>query len=171
MKEVKYEIVITPKMSFGTGHHATTYMMIEMMKEIDFNGKTVLDFGTGTGILAILAEKSGAKKIVAIDNDDWSIENAEENFKKNDCKKIFLKKASDTSSEISYDLILANINKNVILENFDVLKEQLKNEGVLLVSGLLEADRNDILEKAKELNLSVKKSLIRNNWIAIQLSK
>jgi ribosomal protein L11 methyltransferase len=167
----KYEIIITPKMSFGTGHHATTYMMIEMMKEIEFDGKTVLDFGTGTGILAILADKGGAKEVHAIDNDDWSIANAEENFKRNECKNIFLKKASDTSSATSYDLILANINKNVILENFDVLKDQLKNEGILLLSGLLETDRNDILRKAKKLNLSVKKIINRNNWIAIQLSK
>jgi len=169
--DTKFEIIITPKMSFGTGHHATTYMMIEMMKEMDFDGRTVLDFGTGTGILAILADKSGAKEVYAIDNDDWSIANAEENFKMNNCKRITLKKASDASSGISYDLILANINKNVILENFDVLKDQLKNEGILLVSGLMETDRDDILKKAKELSLNVKKSLIRNNWIAIQLSK
>src|SRR6185436_17553393 len=97
--DTKFEIVITPKMSFGTGHHATTYMMIELMKEIDFNGKSVLDFGTGTGILAILAEKNGAREIYAIDNDDWSIANADENFRKNNCKCIMLAKASDASSK------------------------------------------------------------------------
>lgn len=167
----KFEIVITPKMSFGTGHHATTYMMIGLMKEIDFVNKTVLDFGTGTGILAILAEKSGAKEVNAIDNDDWSIENAKENFKKNDCTKIHLEKASDASLEMKFDIILANINKNVILENFAVLKDELKVDGTLLLSGLLETDKEDILERAKTLSLSTKKSLIRNNWIAIQLSK
>jgi ribosomal protein L11 methyltransferase len=166
----KFEIIITPKMSFGTGHHATTYMMVELMKEIDFTGRSVLDFGTGTGILAILAEKSGAVEIYAIDNDDWSIENAKENFQKNDCTHIHLKKASDALSEKKFDVILANINKNVILENLDALKRELKNEGTILLSGLLETDGKEILEKAKLLNLRTKKSLIRNNWIAIQLS-
>jgi ribosomal protein L11 methyltransferase len=167
----KFEIVITPKMSFGTGHHATTYMMIELMKEIDFAGKTVLDFGTGTGILAILAEKSGAKKIYAIDNDAWSIANAEENINKNDCSDVILRQASDASSPIKFDIILANINKHVILENFDILNEELKNGGMLLLSGLLDTDSNDILEMAKKLNLEVKKSLVRSNWVAFQLRK
>lgn len=165
----KFEIVITPKMSFGTGHHATTYMMIELMKEIDLIGKSVLDFGTGTGILAILAEKSGARNIHAIDNDDWSIANAEENFKKNNCNKIILKQASEVSLKIKYDVILANINKNVILENFSTLRHQLNNDGNILISGLLQNDKGEILSIATGLNLSVKKELIRNNWIALQL--
>ena len=167
----KFEIVITPKMSFGTGHHATTYMMIELMEDVDFKNKTVLDFGTGTGILAILAELSGAEKIYAIDNDDWSIENAKENFQKNNCRRISLQKASDASSDKKFDIILANINKNVILENFEVLKNELESDGMLLLSGLLEKDRDDIITKAKELKLNEKTSLARNNWIAIQLSK
>ena len=167
----KFEIVITPKMSFGTGHHATTYMMIQLMKEINFNRKSVLDFGTGTGILAIVAAMSGAEHVSAIDNDDWSIENAKENFQKNNCSQIELRKASDASSDIQFDVILANINKNVILDNFEILKNELKNEGTLLLSGLLETDRDDVLRRAKELNLNFKKELIRNNWIAIHLSK
>ncbi len=85
IKNVQHEIVITPKMSFGTGHHATTYMMMQQMRELDFAGKNVFDFGTGTGVLAILAEKLGAQKVIAIDNDDWSIENADENVKRNNC--------------------------------------------------------------------------------------
>ena len=171
INNTKFEIVITPKMSFGTGHHATTYMMIELMQGIDFTNSSVLDFGTGTGILAILAEKSGAEKVNAIDNDDWSIANAEENFKKNACKKIVLKKAEDASSELKFDIILANINKNVILQNLNLLTDQLKQGGLLLLSGFLEKDKNDILESAKLLNLNMQKTLIRNNWIAIQLSK
>lgn len=168
----KFEIVITPKMSFGTGHHATTYMMIELMKNIDFNGKIVLDFGTGTGILAILAEKSGAEKIYAMDNDDWSISNAEENFKKNNCTKIFLKKASESSSEIKFDIILANINKNVILENLETLARSLNTDGIILFSGLLQNDKQEITESVKNLDLILEKSLIKDNWIAVQfLSK
>jgi ribosomal protein L11 methyltransferase len=167
----KFEIVITPKMSFGTGHHATTYMMIELMKAIDFKNKSVLDFGTGTGILAILADKSGAEKICAIDNDDWSIANAEENFNRNNCKKIVLKKAPDALTDMNFDIILANINKNVIFENLNTLNDQLNKDGSLLLSGLLETDKTDILEKAKQLNLSLEKTLVRSNWIAVQLRK
>jgi len=168
----KFEIVITPKMSFGTGHHATTYMMIELTRNIKFKGKTVLDFGTGTGILAILAEKSGAEKIYAIDNDDWSISNAEENFKKNNCAKIILKKASEVSLEIKFDIILANINKNVILENLETLAGSLNPGGTILFSGLLQNDKQEIVESVKNLDLIMEKSLIKDNWIAVQfLSK
>ncbi len=164
----RFEIVITPKMSFGTGHHATTHMMIELMRDVDLMNKTVLDFGTGTGILAILAEKSGAKNIYAIDNDDWSIANAEENFKKNNCKKIILKKGSDVS-KTKFDVILANINKNVILENFNSLSEQLNKNGAILFSGLLQDDKEEILRIATELQLILKKELSKNNWIALEL--
>ncbi len=164
---VKFEIIITPKMSFGTGHHATTYMMIQLMEKIDFKEKTVLDFGTGTGILAILAEKSGAEKIYAIDNDDWSIANAEENFKTNQCKKIALKKTSDISSKMKFDIILANINKNVILENLDRLCDSLKPEGKILLSGLLPTDKTDIIE-ARHFRLILGDELIRNNWLALE---
>jgi len=167
----KFEIVITPKMSFGTGHHATTYMMIELMKEIDLNGRSVLDFGSGTGILAILAEKEGAKNIDAIDNDDWSIANAGENFEKNNCTKINLRKASNAASEIKFDIILANINKNVIIENLALLSDQLNNCGQVLLSGLLKKDKDEILSITTELGLKLKKELIRNNWIALQCVK
>src|SRR6186997_128391 len=164
----KFEIVITPKMSFGTGHHATTYMMIELMKELNLNGRSVLYFGSGTGILAILAEKEGAKNIDAIDNDDWSIANAGENFEKNNCTKISLRKASNPASDISFDIILANINKNVIIENMALLSELLNNGGQILLSGLLKEDKDEILSIATELRLKFKKELIRNNWIALQ---
>jgi len=167
----KFEIVITPKMSFGTGHHATTYMMIELMKQLNLNGRSVLDFGSGTGILAILAEKEGAKNIDAIDNDDWSIANACENFEKNNCTKINLRKASNAVSDIRFDVVLANINKNVIIENLALLSEQLNNDGQVLLSGLLKEDKDEILSIATELSLKLKKELIRNNWIALEFVK
>ncbi|RYF88826.1 MAG: 50S ribosomal protein L11 methyltransferase, partial [Chitinophagaceae bacterium] len=119
--DVAHEIVITPKMSFGTGHHATTFLMIQEMSTIDFAGKTVTDFGTGTGVLAILAEKLGASKVLAIDNDDWSINNARENIETNSCKRIQLEKA-EVMLPNKVDIILANINLNVIVANLINLK-------------------------------------------------
>jgi ribosomal protein L11 methyltransferase len=114
---VKHDIIITPKMSFGTGHHATTHMMVKAMEGLDFSNKTVFDFGTGTGVLAILAEKAGAKAITAIDNDEWSINNAIENFNSNSCHKILLSNNKEITGEGVFDIILANINRNIILQN------------------------------------------------------
>jgi len=168
LKGVEHEIIITPKMSFGTGHHATTHMMIEQMKEIDFKNKTVFDFGTGTGILAILAEKLGAEKIIAVDNDDWSIENAMDNIRNNNCKKISVKKAFDADTGSKSDIILANINRNVIIDNFSSICKQLTHRGILLISGILEKDVDDILYNATAQNLILEKKLIRNNWVSIR---
>ena len=117
-------------MSFGTGHHATTSMMIKMMSGLDFSGKTVLDFGTGTGILAILSEKLGASNIVAIDNDDQSIKNAGENFDSNNCSRIKLLEASTANVDIKFDIILANIVKGVILDNLTAFAKEMVNDGV-----------------------------------------
>jgi ribosomal protein L11 methyltransferase len=164
---VEHEIVITPKMSFGTGHHATTYMMVQAMREISFKNKTVFDFGTGTGILAILAEKLGATSITAIDNDDWSISNAAENLERNHCKRVQLGKAEAVPANQVYDIILANINKNVILDHFASLNDQLAHGGILVLSGLLEADEPDIHAKAGQFPLSSIGKKSRNNWICL----
>jgi len=165
---VKHEITITPKMSFGTGHHATTRMMMEQMSEIDFAGKMVFDFGTGTGILAILAEKLGAKGILAIDNDDWSIENARENFKMNNCTVAKIVKADSADQHQRFDIILANIVKNVILANMDFMVGSLNKGGVLLLSGLLPEDEADILECAKKRSLIVDKKTQQNQWLCLR---
>ena len=109
LSNVEHEIIITPRMSFGTGHHATTFLMIQMMGELDFKEKSVLDFGTGTGILSILAERLGAKRIAAMDNDFQSIKNATENFISNDCKKIEITQASSAKGNSQYDIIISNI--------------------------------------------------------------
>lgn len=169
-KGVKHEIIVTPKMSFGTGHHATTYMMIQQMRQIDFRGKTVLDFGTGTGVLAILAEKLGGAYTLAIDNDEWSIENAAENFRKNQCSWIELRKAGTAHVDKLFDIILANINKHVILDNFQALATQLKPGGVLLLSGLLEEDKDDIFRKNSEYSLQLIQTAVRANWLCIKFS-
>ena len=170
VKDIQLEIVITPKMSFGTGHHATTYMMMQQMREIDFTNKSVFDFGTGTGVLAILAEKLGAKNILAIDNDSWSIENAAENIKRNDCTAIDLKFADIAPMNGKFDIILANINKNVILENLEDLSKQLSVSGCVVLSGLLPEDEEDVLIKSQETGLKLVQRDKRSNWLLLKLS-
>ena len=166
ISNVKHEIIITPKMSFGTGHHATTYMMIEQMQELDFAGKTVFDFGTGTGILAILAEKLGASNIAAIDVDEWSIENAKENFERNNCQKIDIHLSTTIPSE-QFDIILANINRNVILQYMPHLKQSLREKGKLLLSGLLLQDEDDINKVCKSHGLRLLTRRERLGWISL----
>lgn len=166
---VQFEIIITPKMSFGTGHHATTQLVIELMKTIDFKGKTVIDFGTGTGILAILSEKMGAQNIVAIDNDSWCIENASENIQANKCQKIEIIKADNLNNNIAADIILANINRNIIIENFNNLSQLLKPGGQLIISGFLAEDEEKILNIAVSLKMIISQKAEKNNWLALKL--
>jgi ribosomal protein L11 methyltransferase len=168
-QDVQHEIIITPKMSFGTGHHATTFQVIQLMEQINFTGKNVLDFGTGTGVLAILAEKLHASHILAIDNDDWSIDNARENIDSNNCERIELIKADNLFRHETYDVILANINKHVILQNLSALAKHLRPEGVLVLSGLLKDDRQDITAAALKEQLSIRKHLEKSGWIALYL--
>src|SRR4030095_10479493 len=167
---VEHEIIITPKMSFGTGHHATTSMVIDMMSTIDFNGKEVLDFGTGTGILAIISEKLGAQAIVAIDHDDQSLSNAAENFKSNNCGKIQPVKASSAEWDGGFDIILANIIKSVILDNLSHFANNLNVNGILILSGILDHDETAILEAARKYNLALMAKLGAKNWICLQLT-
>lgn len=168
---VEKEIRITPKMSFGTGHHATTFMMMQQMRKIDFNGKTVLDFGTGTGVLAILAEMLGAEKVIALDNDDWSINNAQENLERNHCSKIELEKADNAVRPEKFDVILANINRHIILENLQVLVDQVRAGGLVLFSGLLVTDRTEILQQAEAAGLVLVDSGELRNWLVLRMSK
>jgi ribosomal protein L11 methyltransferase len=167
---VKQEIVITPKMSFGTGHHATTYMMMKQMRRIDFKNKVVLDFGTGTGVLAILAEKLGATRIVAVDNDDWSIENATENIHHNNSRHIEIIKAESINGLGNFDIILANINRNVILDNLPDLSNQLNKKGTLLLSGILKEDKYEILNSSARYDLELQHEEVLNNWLSLNLS-
>ena len=171
VKGVRHEIIITPKMSFGTGHHATTFMMIQMMESTSMEGKSLMDFGTGTGVLAILACKSGASPIIAIDNDDWSIANARENILQNNCASVILKKSSTARLNLVFDIILANINKNVILDNFTTLAKQLAPSGVLILSGLFTTDEPEILTRAQEQGLTLNQRLAKDNWLALKLSR
>lgn len=167
---VQHDLVITPKMSFGTGHHATTFLVIQLMQLIGFSGRKVLDFGTGTGVLAILAEKLQADYITAIDNDDWSITNAQENILQNNCLNINLEKANTINLNESFDVILANINKNVIIANLPALAKHLQINGVLVLSGLLKGDYQEIVDCASKEHLVLDALLDKNDWIALQFS-
>jgi ribosomal protein L11 methyltransferase len=171
--EVEYEINITPKMSFGTGHHGTTYTVIQMMSEMDFVGKTVYDFGTGTGILAILAQKLGAVKVLAVDNDDWCIENALENTHNNSSKSIIIKKvesAIQTDHSIQtdhFDIILANVNRHIIEANMLELTHAGKAGGQLVLSGLLIEDQVDMIHLAAQNGWNFLSQKQRNGWISL----
>lgn len=164
---VKYDVVIMPKMSFGTGHHATTWLMISEMSKLDLRGKKLLDFGTGTGILAILAEKMGAASVLAIDNDDWSVNNAHENLAENQCSRISVEKRDEISSTGKFDVVLANINKHVILAQLRHIKQHLELRGVLLLSGLLKGDADAIQAEATQNGLEIKRLAEREGWICL----
>ncbi len=166
---VKHEIIITPKMSFGTGHHGTTYSVMQLMESIDFQGKSVFDFGTGTGILAILAEKLGASEILAVDNDPWCIENASENSSVNHCNNIDIQLFDTAYTNQQYDIVIANINKNIILDNLALLGKAVKPGGDVLLSGLLVMDESDILTACKTLGWVHQRTLTKEGWIALHL--
>lgn len=168
VKNVQHEIIITPKMSFGTGHHATTYLMMEQMSHLDFTDKTVLDFGTGTGVLAILAEKMGAVAIMAIDNDEWSIDNAKENVINNHATQIMVEMAEAIDPDKKYDIILANINLNVILQNMPLIAQACKAGGEILLSGFLTGDRAQIEESLRSNGLIFKSVTQQKDWICIK---
>lgn len=168
VSDTMYEIIITPKMSFGTGHHPTTHLMLQMMRSLEFRGRQVLDFGTGTGVLAILAEKMGSAEIIAIDYDEWSLANARENFEQNNCQNIRLIEAGYLDIPIAFDIILANLTKNVILENLHSFRQHLKKDGVFLCSGLLIGDEHAITEACKEHGWNLKNKMEDKSWIAME---
>lgn len=168
---VQHEIIITPKMSFGTGHHATTHMMLEQMTSIDFKGKSVLDYGTGTGVLAIYAEMLGAATITAIDNDEWSISNASENIQYNNCSVIELLLGNKPVEGKVYNVVLANINKNIITDNFKNIMATLAKDATLLLSGLLAEDEQDILQLATTANLQHQGTYHRDKWICMKFKQ
>jgi ribosomal protein L11 methyltransferase len=162
------DIEIEPKMSFGTGHHQTTWLMVRQIFNLDVKGKRVLDMGCGTGILAIAAEKLGAENVVAIDNDQWAFENATENAERNYCKKIqvLLGDASSLNS-MNFDIILANINLNTLINDLPVYKNCLLKKGKLIVSGILKSDIPKINKTAIDLNLYPFVEENRNDWLLI----
>lgn len=166
--ETPYEIVIMPKMSFGTGHHATTQLMMQMMQHIKFEGKNVLDFGTGTGILAILAKMLHAGEVLAIDNDEWSTENAKENVTKNNQSDITIKQGSLELVNRQFDIVLANINRNVLLSYMQQLADIINIGGLILMSGILQQDKELIVEAAQNVGFRLKDSQTEKNWVALK---
>lgn len=165
-EKAKYELVITPKMSFGTGHHETTQMMISYLLDLNCNNKTVLDMGTGTGVLAILAEKRGAKTVLAVDNDPWCVENTLENLEMNHCQKISAQLSSTVPKKNKYDMVLANINRNVLLKQIADYAQVLAPEGDLLMSGFYVEDLGIIQNACETEGFRFIRNLDVNNWVA-----
>ena len=168
---VLHEIKITPKMSFGTGHHATTFSVIQLMESINFTGKSVYDFGTGTGILAILAEKLGAASVLAVDNDDWCIENALENIQNNDSERIKIQKVVSALQNESFDVILANVNRHIIEANLGEITQSASLNSILVLSGLLIEDQEDIIKLATKFNWMYMKAKPLNGWVSLMFSR
>ena len=166
-KEVTYDIVIEPKMSFGTGHHETTHMMLQHMLDMEFQGKAVLDMGSGTGVLAILAAMRGASSVDAIDIDNWCYLNAKENIVRNDVDYINVYEGDARLLESQrFDVIIANINRNILLEDIPKYVRCLVPNGVLLLSGFYKQDLHSITQKCEEEGLRFKNNLEKNNWVA-----
>lgn len=171
--KVKHDIVITPKMSFGTGHHDTTWLVSKTMFSLNFKNANVLDMGCGTGILAILAKQLGATTILGIDIDDWSIENSIENAAINNTSDIEFKKgdAALLPPTETFDIILANINKNVLKKDLPTYFTALKKEGSLLLSGFFTADVDELTQLAQSIGFTFIESYHKNEWAVIKLKK
>lgn len=169
----KYNILIEPKMSFGTAHHATTYMMISLLRDEDITNKTVLDMGSGTAVLAILAEMRGAKYVEAIDNDEWAYNNALENIENNNCKNIkaILGDASALTADKKFQLIIANINRNILLRDMKHYIAVLEQGGTLLLSGFYEHDIPAIRQEAESNGMKFETYKERNEWVACKFTK
>ncbi len=169
---LKYDIVIEPKMSFGTGHHETTHMMVQHLLNTDLTNKKVLDMGCGTGILAIFAEMKGAKPIDAIDIDNWCYENSLENVERNKCKHISVFEG-DASLLINkkYDVIIANINRNILLNDMQSYMNCLNDDGVILFSGFYQEDIPIIDAEVSKYDFKIDTIIERNNWVALKYNK
>lgn len=171
ISHVQHEIVITPKMSFGTGHHATTWQMMKLMQGINFNDQIVFDYGCGTGVLAILAEKLGAAEVVAVDYDDLCIENSIENVETNHCSKIIVEKGEEPPSNKSFNIILANINRHILLAGMQVMTNVLTSNGYLLMSGFYTDENQLLIDAANKQGLQLINRSDRHNWSALVFQK
>ncbi len=166
----KCEVVIMPKMSFGTGHHATTHLMAESIMELDVECKDGLDMGSGTGVLAIVAAKCGAKSIDAIDIDEWAYENCTENIEVNGVGEVIKPMLGDSTllTPESYDFVVANINRNILLNDMATYKKAMRGGATLLISGFLESDVEILKEHAKGLGMSYEGMNTRDGWVIMK---
>ncbi len=170
--DIEFDIIIDPKMSFGTGHHETTYLMIKRLLALDVTNKKVLDMGCGTGVLAILAKMKNAKYIEAIDIDEWAYNNTIENIRNNNCKEIVVKQGgAELLKDNKFDVILANINRNILLKDMSKYAKSLSTNGDLLLSGFFNVDRNLLLEEAAKLGLKNSYTEEKKDWLMIHLIK
>lgn len=169
---VEYDIVIEPKMSFGTGHHQTTHMMIQQLLNEDLTGLSVLDMGSGTGVLGILAQMRGATAVDAIDIDTWCYENALENVGRNnaDKVKVILGGAEQLKGK-TYDFIIANINRNILLQDIPLYGDSLKNGGAILFSGFYTEDLELIKEACNQVGINYDSHRVRDNWVGLKMIK
>jgi len=167
--DAEFDIIIEPKMSFGTGHHETTHMMIQQLLNNDLTNKKTLDMGCGTAILAILAEMKGAKPIDAIDIDEWCYLNSIENAERNNCKEISVYEGdASLLADKKYDVIIANINRNILLNDMATYVSCLNQKGLLFLSGFYQEDISAIDACCIELGLKLEKRLERNNWVSLK---
>lgn len=170
--DTRYDIVIEPKMSFGTGHHATTYLMIEFLLKEELKGNEVLDMGCGTGVLGILAEMRGAKSVTAVDIDNWCFLNAQENAQRNDCSRMeILEGGAELLSGRKFDTIIANINRNILLQDMEAYSKSLRSNGELFLSGFYKADIPVIREACAHNDLHFVEYREREAWVAVKFTK
>ncbi len=169
----EHEIIINPQMSFGTGHHETTHQLLALQTEIDHKNKEVIDIGSGTGILAIMALKLGAASAAATDIDDWCIENTLENFQLNDLKPEFAKQGviAELNIKKQYDIVIANINTNVLLSEMSYYDKILKTGGHIFLSGFYEGDKTQILDATSQHGFKELKATVKRGWVAMVLEK
>ena len=172
-KKYPYELIITPKMSFGTGHHQTTYLMVKSQLDIEHTDKRVMDAGCGTAILSVMASLRGAREIEAFDIDEWSIENGRENAETNHCSNIQIRQGTIREFEwpSKFDIVLANINKNVLLDEMKAYADVLESGGTLLLSGFYTKDIDDLLDEAGVYGLQPQGSDQREGWASLLLKK
>jgi ribosomal protein L11 methyltransferase len=172
-KTYPYEIIITPKMSFGTGHHQTTHLMLSAQMKMNHRGKRVMDAGCGTAILSVMASKLGATEVEAFDIDEWSVENGNENTANNNCSNIHIQlgKINEVNLTGPFDIILANINKNILLAEMHHYAAFLKSGGELLLSGFYEQDIPDLKMEAAKYALKAVRQQTRETWACLLLQK
>lgn len=168
-----HEVIINPQMSFGTGHHETTHQILALQLTLDHQNKRILDVGSGTGILAIMASKLGANEVSATDIDDWCVDNAHENFALNGItpKEVLLGTIDELSFESTFDILYANINKNVLLAEMEFYAKLINPGGYLFLSGFYTYDVDDLLQKTQSLDFELVKSSEKKNWAALLLKK